>query len=97
MGITKRGSRTLTVDGRLFRFLIKETTVPDHKDQKELRVTVQEETDRPGNVLQFRGDYGVPMTVNQVGWYIKQGLAQGWDPAKRGAAFKFNDAISSSR
>jgi len=87
MGIPKKGSRIVNVGGRIFRFLVKETHVPDHRDQKELSVTVQEDVPKPGNVLQFRAWYGVPVTSNSVARMIRRAIKRGWEPAKRGGAF----------
>lgn len=93
MGIPKKGSRLVAVDGKQYRFLVKEVNVPDHPDQKELSIVVQEDVERPGNVLRFRHDYGVPIILAEIPFYVRKGLKQGWDPAKRGAAFELNLSI----
>lgn len=87
MGIPTKGSRTTLVDGREFRYLVKETHVADHLDQKELSVTVQENSERPGNVLQFRTSYGYPVTSDYISVMVRRAFTQGWRPEKRGPAF----------
>lgn len=87
MGIPKKGSRKVEVNGRAYWFLVKETNVPDHRDQKELSVTVQEDAPRPGNVLQFRAAYGFPVTPELVAGTIRHAIEKGWQPSKRGSAF----------
>jgi hypothetical protein len=86
MGIPRKGSRRIDVDGRAFRYLVKETHIPDHKDQKESSLTVQEDTDRPGRVLQARVAYGAPVTPETVREFIRRSLRSGWDPSTRGPA-----------
>jgi hypothetical protein len=87
MGIPRKGSRSVDVDGQKFRFLVKETHIPEHQDQKELSVTVQEDADRPGRVLQFRLGYGFPVSPDWMKEIIRQALKIGWDPKSKGSAF----------
>jgi hypothetical protein len=87
MGIPRKGSRSVEVDGQKFRFLVKETHIPDHKDQKELSVTVQEDADRPGRVLQFRLPYGFPVSPEWMKGTVREALKAGWDPKSKGSAF----------
>lgn len=87
MGIPKKSSRRVEVDGRPFRFIVKEVRIDGHRDQKEIQVTVQEETERPGRPLQFRLGFGTMVTSNLVGGVIRQAYVQGWAPASRGKAF----------
>lgn len=87
MGIPKKGSRSLEVDGKKYRYLIKETHIPDHRDQKELIVTVQEDTPKPGRVLQFKETYGFPVTKGHVGEAIREAIKIGWNPSERGVPF----------
>lgn len=87
MSIPHKGSRLVDVDGRPFRFLVKETHVPEHRDQKELSVTIQEESDRPGRPLQFRWPYGHAVTPEDVRNAVRDAMKAGWDPGSRGGVF----------
>lgn len=75
------------MDGRKFRYLVKEVCIREHNDQKELSVTAQEDVDRPGRVLQFRLGYMFPVSPNWMRVVIQNALREGWDPRSRGAAF----------
>jgi len=86
MGIPKKGSRRIEVGGKFYRYLIKETHIDGHKDQKELSVTIQENVDKPGNVLQFRAGYGVAILKPDIALNIRSALKTGWNPNARGAA-----------
>lgn len=88
MGIPKKKSRVVNVDGRSYRFIVKETHIPDHKDQKELSITVQEDVKKPGRVFQFRAGYAVIITPRLVQAMIVKAIEAGWKPGVRGAAFK---------
>lgn len=87
MGIPKKGSKSVDVDGRKFRYLVKEVHIQEHNDQLELSVTAQEDVERPGRVLQFRLGYMFPVSPNWVGLVIRRALKDGWDPASRGIPF----------
>jgi hypothetical protein len=87
MSIPRKRSRKIVVDGKPFIYLVKETTIPEHRDQKELSVTVQEDVERPGNVLSFRAFYGQPITSPVITEVVRLALAKGWKPEKRGGAF----------
>ncbi len=91
MGMPKKRSRAVAViyggEEKPFRYMVKETTIPGHYDQKELSVTVQEDTKRPGNVFQFRTSWGRPITAAVMQKAITEALKKGWQPSKRGAAF----------
>jgi hypothetical protein len=90
MGIPRKSSRKIVVDGRKFLYLVKETHVPDHLDQKENSLTVQEDTDRPGRVLQARIAYGIPVNPGFVRDYIRNSLRAGWDPSTKGTALQLD-------
>lgn len=66
---------------------MKETHVPEEYDQKELAVTVQEDAEKPGNVLQFRAPYGHPVTRDVIADHVRLAISRGWKPEKRGSAF----------
>lgn len=94
MAIPRKNSRKIEVDGKNFRFLMKtapggkSVELPDgtYQDQAETVTTVQEDVERPGNVLQFRSPYGVPVAPTDVADAIRKGIKMGWVPSKRGAA-----------
>ena len=91
MGIPRKGSRTLNVNGKPYRYLVKQTTIPDHADQKELSVTVQEDVEKPGNVLNFRAPFGHPVTPEYVREIVQEAFSKGWVPSARGAAFQLKE------
>jgi hypothetical protein len=94
MGIPVKGSRTVSHEGKKFRYLVKETHIPDHRDQKEISVTVQEATPCPGRTLQARFGYGTSVSPHMVEKLIQLGLSKGWNPSARGAAFRLgNDPV----
>lgn len=91
MGIPKKGSRKIDINGRPFRFLVKETTIDGHRDQKELSVVVQEDVDKPGNVLRLRAPYGHPVTPEFILEVVQEAFTQGWIPEQRGSAFDLKE------
>ena len=93
MGIPKRGSKRIEIDGKPYRYLVKETHVPDHKDQKELSVVVQEDVDKPGAPLRFRASYGMPVTATVIVETVRQAQTKGWKPEARGSAFDFEAGL----
>lgn len=91
MGIPHRKSRPVFVDQKPFRFMVKETPVPDHLDQLEISVTVQEAVDNPGRVLQFRLPYKYPVGSTVVRTVIRQAIEAGWEPNARGGPFVLSE------
>jgi hypothetical protein len=88
MTIPHKGSRTVDVDGKPFRFLVKEKTVSGAFDNvKELSVTVQEEAERPGRPMQFTWPHGHAVTPEDVRTAVRGGIGAGWDPASKGGVF----------
>lgn len=101
MGIPRKGSRSITVDGQAFRYMVKENGVqhpslvtrrggfdPKEKEvEKVVVLTVQEDADRPGRVLQASTPWGEPILPPFVEQVIKDGLKKGWEPSARGPAF----------
>lgn len=79
------------MDGRPYRFLVRETS--SHWDEKdpELLITVQREEEDPGRVLQFRLNYGTSVTPALVQSIVRQAFQAGWDPAGRGNAFQLTN------
>ena len=87
MGIPRKGSRTVEAGGKRYVFLVKQTAIPDHPDQKSLRLVVQEEAERPGRVLRAHFFFETPITPAFVEALIQEGSSLGWNPSDRGAAF----------
>jgi hypothetical protein len=87
LGIPRKGSRKVTVFTREYLYVIKETHVPEHLDQKELSVTVQEDVEKPGRVCQWRWAYGFNYSPEDVRQTIVKAIEAGWNPSARGAAF----------
>lgn len=100
MGIPRKGSRRVEVDGKPYRYLVRQDgALVDHdaedpsmsymKPQREfLLVTVQEETEEPGNVLQWRSPNSVTVAAEDVKTGIQTALQRGWNPSKRGGVFR---------
>ncbi len=97
MGMPRKGSRVVKLDdgphkGREFRWMLASGRLTDDDDGSVSKwnagtLTLQEEADRPGHVLQvdlkwFRGDSVTPEIVREV---IRRALAAGWDPSSRKA------------
>jgi len=87
MGIPRKGSRTVEAGGKRYVFLVKETTIPDHPDQKSLRVVVQEESEKPGRVLRAHYFFKTSISADRVKALIQEGRSLGWNPSERGVAF----------
>lgn len=58
--------------------------LPPHRDH--VLVTVQEETRKPGRVLQAKFKYGAEVTKPVVERVIAQGIKKGWNPSDKGPA-----------
>lgn len=90
MSIPRKRSRKFDLDGRKFIYIVKETTIPGHPDQKEISVTVQEDVDHPRRVMQFRAGFGVEITPSLMKLAIQTALNRGWNPSERGGGFILN-------
>ena len=94
MGIPLKKSRKIEVEGRKFIYLVKETHIPEHKDQLENSVTVQgivEGDKKPsGQVLQFRVPWGVAITPVFMHDAIRRALSDGWNPESKDNLFVLN-------
>lgn len=96
MSIPHKGSRLVDVDGKPFRFMVKErVAIPGSDsphgpaDQKLIWVTVQEDVEEPGRPMQYTWPYGHAVTPEDVRTAVRDGMKAGWDPSSRGAAFQF--------
>ena len=94
MGIPRKGSRTVEIDGQDYVFIVREKNIEDHTDQWELQVTVQRDEERPGRVLQFTEGYGFAVTPEYIRTTVRDAIKAGWEPGSRGAAFRFGTGRS---
>lgn len=90
MGLAKRGSRKIEVDGRVFRWVLS----PD----SGYAVVVVEQYDEPGQRLEAYTKYGStvglsrPVTPRSVAGVIRLAIVKGWQPTARGLKpFKLHD------
>lgn len=87
MGIPKKGSRTVEVEGRNYRYILKETHVLNKPKELTVTLTVQEDVERPGRVFQAVFAYGEEVSPKMVREVVQSARQAGWDPAAKGAAF----------
>jgi len=95
MTIPRKHSRPIEVDGRKFRYMIGDVTPAPNQDpnERDIRVTAQEDIESPGRVLQALLPYGFSVTPEHVRKIIQQGLNSGWKPEERGPAYKLEDFV----
>jgi hypothetical protein len=87
MGIPRKGSRALEVDGARFRYLIKDGPVTPDPLDREIHLTVQEDAEAPGRVLRVDMPYGHAVGPEVVKQLVRQALVAGWTPSDRGGPF----------
>lgn len=88
MGIPLKGSRRVLVDGRRFRYLVKEKIISTTlSNKKVLCVTVQEDAAKPGAPLQFQAPYGLEVTAKVIEEEVRRAFRLGWKPEARGKVF----------
>ena len=83
MGIAKKGTRRICVDGVPYRWVARELT-------PGLRIVVQA-ADRPGAVLVLRTDQNIAAThvhPSEVAAAIQSARAAGWEPQRPGPPFE---------
>lgn len=102
MGMPRRNSRRLEIDGETFLWRMDRKTRYRGDSPLATRVTVQRDDPRPGRVAQFmlrskrirddsdEGDYQHRATLGpgDVRRLVLFALRRGWDPAARGPAFQ---------
>lgn len=90
MGIPKKKSRKVTFDGKDFRFLVRENNPPwaIRVVDKRIQVTVQEDVDQPGRVLQVNFPHGTEVSSRVVQKVLRKAFDAGWKPSERGAVFQ---------
>lgn len=99
MSIPRKGSRKVEVEGSPYLFIVKQAKggnlvdLPDgtQRYEPDSVVTVQEDVERPGNVLQARFPYGFTVDLPVVFGCIQEAKKKGWNPSARGPAFVLKD------
>jgi hypothetical protein len=91
MGIPVKKSRSIEVDRVRFRFMIKDGPVTPNPSDREIFLTVQEDTDAPGRVLHVALPHGHEVTPETVRKLVRQALSSGWAPSARGGVFNLVD------
>lgn len=91
MALPKKNTRTIDIEGKVYRYLIKSTSTDAHsyleQDKKEITITVQEDCDKPGNLLQMRLSNYAACTPKNVRNIIEQSILAGWEPGIKGCPF----------
>lgn len=75
------------VEGLAYLYLTKLRHGQATPEANELVITVQADTEDPGRVLQFTLSAETSHGPEEVKQAILRGLAAGWDPSAKGAAF----------
>lgn len=104
MGMPKKGTRVLDVDGRKYRWKLASGHVREDDDggmpvRNAGTLTLQEEVDKPGHVLQHELDWHIADTVSPevVREIIRRALKAGWDPSSRSKFRLFGQKINVDR
>lgn len=106
MSLTKKGSRTIVVDGQHYRWTVRKSPSYSQALANTPLTFAVEATEKSGNVLyvklaRVRPDNWLqirsspPITPAEVARFIRQALQSGWDPAKPGAPFKITELAQS--
>ena len=93
MGIPKKKSRSLEVDGVRFRFMIKDGPVTPDPSDREVFLTVQEAEDAPGRILHVALPHGHEVTPETVRKLVRQALTSGWKTSERGGPFNLEKYV----
>lgn len=80
----KKGTRKIQVDGRPYRYVFKNVS-------DETTLTVQEDAETTGRVLQVNFKRDNAMTPAQVADYVRFAKTKGWDPSESGKAFRIHN------
>lgn len=97
MSLPKKNTRTVSVDDKEYRFIIK-------TNHQEPMLIVQEDCKEPGAPMSIKLDhvsilggrnFGIgPGDVKQI---IQKVIIAGWEPSKKGAAFDFKGHVEIER
>lgn len=81
MSIPKKGSRVIVVDDKSYRYLVKVGNIGDHKDQRKLILTIQENEEYPDKIYQQHCFYDSSIKPSDVCKIIRQAIKNGWNPS----------------
>lgn len=98
MAIPKKGTRKITVDTQEYRWLIRKKATYGQTDYGIGRIHVAVEyAENPGTTLFIYTDRKhpkdietnqvIPVTPSDISLWIKQSIALGWQPEKKGPQF----------
>ena len=83
MGIPRKNLRKISIHCRDYNYIVK-------KNDTDLCLTVQEDVDRPGAVMQCKWPFGHTITPEDVKQIILQAINSGWNPSTRGVPYMFS-------
>jgi hypothetical protein len=96
MGMPRKGSRKIVIDGKLYYWrLPAKKQFHDYDEMPPYRnsatLTIQSGSDNPGRVAQTLVAWieGEAFTPEAAEIMIRKALVTGWNPDERGSAFKF--------
>lgn len=100
MGMPRKGSRKITVDGRRFLWRLGGTRRLIDEAPGAVTLTFQEDTENPGRVAQVSAVVKVPKTEDwealkasikprDASLALGACLTHGWDPRERGSAWRY--------
>ena len=84
MALPKKNTRTIDIDGKVYRYLIKAVS---NKDEKEITIMIQEDCDKPGNLLQMQLSNYAACTPKDIRNIVEQSIRAGWEPDIKGVPF----------
>ncbi len=104
MGMPRKGSRKIEVNGEQFLWRVGGSTRYTKETPVILRLTCQRDEERPGRVMQAtlrsiveiddylleHGQHRATLHPGEVSQIIAHALSKGWDPAERGSAFQLS-------
>jgi len=105
MGMPRKGSRRVVVAGRRFLWRVKSGSGYSNCGNRYIRLTVQEDVDRPGRVMQ--AEITALKEQPDVDWIddfsslrpadvealVRAALGAGWNPERRGPSWWLNDPV----
>ncbi|MDA2813625.1 hypothetical protein O4J56_23475 [Nocardiopsis sp. RSe5-2] len=100
MALVRKGSRTITVDGRAYRWRVRRRPTYDQACLGGRLIVAVESAEARGSVLVvrtpyphpsgvLRGEAPVPVTPGMVAGTVRAALAAGWRPGRAGPPFSF--------
>src|SRR5215212_8532742 len=106
MAIPRKHSRPIVVDGQKYRWIVKRKSDYNFEPQKGMVFTVQEEDGagallivelaRPQLDYWLHHQQSAPITPNEIASWIRQAIAQGWQPKAKGKPFRLKESSAAS-